>query len=79
MKCIFIKNEIISFMILKNPEYLLKNKGQSLAEWSLIIALISIVGIAALTTWGQHLNTTTQKINNALNSVNVDIDTMPPP
>ncbi|MGD9580331.1 MAG: Flp family type IVb pilin [Vampirovibrionia bacterium] len=52
-----------------------KNKGQSLAEWSLIIALISICGIAALTMWGGHLNTTTSILNNTLNSVNSNIST----
>ena len=52
-----------------------KDRGQSLAEWSLIIALISIVGIAALTTWGKHLNDTTNILNTTLNNVNTGITT----
>jgi Flp pilus assembly pilin Flp len=52
-----------------------KKEGQSLAEWALVIALISIVCVSALTQWGKSLNTTTNEINNALNSVNTNINT----
>jgi pilus assembly protein Flp/PilA len=34
-----------------------KTKGQSLAEYGLILALIAIVAIAGLTTLGRNVNT----------------------
>lgn len=60
-------------MFLKKSNRL--TKGQSIAEWGLILALISVVTIVALTQWGTSLNSTTSQINNALNSVNTTITT----
>ena len=49
------------------------NKGQTFAEYCLILGLISIVLVAALTQWGNELNSTKNNLNNALNSVNQNI------
>lgn len=54
-----------------------KNTGQTFAEYCLILGLISVVLIAALTTWGHQLNATKNSINNALNSVNQNISSAP--
>lgn len=52
-----------------------KSRGQSIAEWGLIIALISVVTIAVLTQIGTSLNTMTNEVNTALNSVSVNTST----
>jgi Flp pilus assembly pilin Flp len=52
-----------------------KEKGQSIPELFLLLALISVVSIMALTQFGASLNTTTNEVNNALNSVNTGINT----
>lgn len=52
-----------------------KEKGQGLAEYALILGLVSIVCIAGLTLWGQHVNNSVRIINNALNTVNTNIST----
>lgn len=52
-----------------------KSKAQSIAEWGLVIALISVVCIAVLSQVSVSFNTTTSQVNSALNTVNKDFNT----
>ena len=49
-------------------KFLLDESGQGMVEYGLIIALVSVVAIAALTNIGKNLNTMFGKVNNALPS-----------
>ena len=44
----------------------LKEKGQGLVEYAIILALIAIVVIAVMTTLGKKVNNTFQGISNSL-------------
>ena len=44
----------------------LKEKGQGLVEYAIILALIAIVVIAVMTTLGKKVNNTFGSINNSL-------------
>jgi pilus assembly protein Flp/PilA len=53
--------------MLKKFRGLKKNrKGQSLVEYGLILALVSVVSILVLTTLGSQIQGTIQKVNNQL-------------
>ena len=54
-----------------------KSKGQSIAEWGLILALVSVVCIAVLSQINISMNTMTTKVNTALNTVNKSFTTNP--
>lgn len=43
-------------------------KGQSLVEYGLILALVSVVAIAVLNTMGQHIRETVDSVNVELQS-----------
>jgi Flp pilus assembly pilin Flp len=45
---------------------LLREEGQALVEYTLILALISIVGILLLTTFGNDIQTVLEKVSEAL-------------
>lgn len=57
-------------MVTKHKKTYIKLNGQSLPEWGLIIALISVICTASLSYIASSLNTTTSKVNAALNSIN---------
>ncbi len=46
-----------------------KNKGQSLIEYAIILALIAVVVIAVMQTLGGRINNTFDSINNSLTGV----------
>ncbi|MEW5820404.1 MAG: Flp family type IVb pilin [Cyanobacteriota bacterium] len=48
-------------------------KGQSLVEYGLILALVSVVAISILTALGGQINSTVNTINTVLNNVNKNI------
>jgi Flp pilus assembly pilin Flp len=50
-------------VIQKLCKVLRSRKGQSLVEYSLILALIAIVGITVLKGLGKHINNTLSSIN----------------
>lgn len=50
-------------------------KGQSLVEYGLILALVSVVAITVLTTLGTQINSTVNTINGVLTNVNSKITT----
>ena len=52
-----------------------KSKGQSLVEYGLILALVSVVAITVLTTLGTQINTTISQVNAALSGVTVSTTT----
>ncbi len=49
--------------ILKVYRALRSRKGQSLVEYSLILALVAIVGITVLRGLGRHINNTLSSVN----------------
>lgn len=51
------------------------HKGQSLTEYALILGLVVVVGIAALSQWGGHINRSVEILNDTLNNVNNDVTT----
>lgn len=62
-------------LILKLKKRLNKKdeKGQSLVEYGLILALVSVVAISILTALGGQINSTVNTINTVLNNVNKNI------
>jgi pilus assembly protein Flp/PilA len=52
-----------------------KEEGQSLVEYGLILALVSVVAISILTALGSQINSTVNTINTVLNDVNTNINT----
>lgn len=58
---LFLKLYIKSYSFIKND-----NKGQSLVEYGLIIALVAVVAIAILTQLSGGINATFKKITDAL-------------
>ena len=52
-----------------------KEVGQSLVEYGLILALVSVVAITILTALGGQINSTVNTINTVLNDVNSKITT----
>lgn len=47
-------------------------KGQSLVEYGLILALVSVVAIVVLTAMGEKINQTIQNVNTQLDQVLTD-------
>jgi Flp pilus assembly pilin Flp len=47
-----------------------KKQGQSLVEYGLILALVSVVAIAVLQTMGRQIKTTINTLTNRLNQAN---------
>lgn len=56
-----------------------KVKGQSLAEYGLILGLVSIIAIAALQTMGGEISNIMNNINTALSGAGVTSGTTPTP
>ena len=54
--------KLISFLL----EFLREEEGQDLIEYALLVALISLVCVAALTTAGSQVNTIFTNIKNRL-------------
>jgi pilus assembly protein Flp/PilA len=54
--------KLISFLL----EFLREEEGQDLIEYALLVALISLVCVAALTTAGSQVNTIFENIKNRL-------------
>jgi len=54
--------KLISFLL----EFLREEEGQDLIEYALLVALISLVCVAALTTAGSQINTIFENIKNRL-------------
>lgn len=52
-----------------------KEKGQSLVEYGLILALVSVVAISILTALGGQINSTVNTINDVLSDVNAGVTT----
>ncbi|MGD9580555.1 MAG: Flp family type IVb pilin [Vampirovibrionia bacterium] len=52
-----------------------KNKGQSLVEYGLILALVSVVAISVLTMLGGQINSTIDVLTNVLKNVSNNIST----
>ncbi len=48
-----------------------KSKGQSLAEYGLILGLVSIIAIAALSSMGTEISGIMEKINGSLSAAGV--------
>ena len=59
----------------KHKKAYIKFNGQSLPEWGLIIALISVICTFSLSYVASSVNSTTAKINKALNTVNTTTST----
>lgn len=57
--------------MLKHASFRKRKKGQSLAEYGLILALISVACIAALTLMGNQLGRIFGEINTAVTGVSV--------
>lgn len=47
-----------------------KKQGQSLVEYGLILALVSVVAITVLNTMGNQIKTTVQNLTNKLQNAN---------
>jgi pilus assembly protein Flp/PilA len=56
--------KLISFLL----EFVRNEEGQDLIEYALLVALISLVCVAALTTAGSQVNTIFENIKNRLTS-----------
>jgi Flp pilus assembly pilin Flp len=54
----------------KNPRAPLAERGQSLAEYALIVALIVIVALVALTLFGTQINDILSIVRNQINGGN---------
>lgn len=50
-------------------------EGQSLVEYGLILALVSVVAISILTALGGQINSTVNTINDVLSDVNAGVST----
>jgi len=47
-----------------------KEKGATMVEYAIMVALIAIVSIAMITGLGKNVNTTFSTVNSAINSAN---------
>ncbi|MEI7473406.1 MAG: Flp family type IVb pilin [bacterium] len=65
-----MKNKIIS--IFKKSK-----KGQSLVEYGLILALVSVVAITVLNTMGTQIKNTVTKVNTEIDNVSQNVGTTP--
>jgi len=60
---------------MKNMKHLItkfstKEKGATMVEYAIMVALIAIVSIAVITGLGKEVNTTFSKVNNSLSTAN---------
>ena len=60
------KTEEVNSLLQRIQSIAIREDGQALVEYSLILALISVVAVALLTTIGTDVKTTLQSVVNAL-------------
>lgn len=64
----FIMRKKDNFMRLKNQDR--KEKGATMIEYALMIALIAIIAVVAITNIGTAANEAFRKVGNSLNTAN---------
>ncbi|WP_340122059.1 Flp family type IVb pilin [Methylobacter svalbardensis] len=54
----------------KMPSFSKKEKGATMVEYAIMVALIAVVSIAMITLVGKSVNSTFQNVNNSLTGMN---------